>query len=430
MITSPTALPGAVPPQPLTDAQARPEVLQKAAAITRVAVPAAPDGSQPNRAHPDGRSNNQSQQGMPQGSERGRAGLGGGHAGGMLDRGGLTLLQAEEDDVGRVLNQLPDVLPVGSLNASEADDGESAASTGPQSPQDLARASTDAATDGATEEAGAAPTADGAEKTAQNPQGLTEEERRQVEELKERDREVRAHEQAHARVGGPHAGAPTYDYQTGPDNKRYAVGGQVSIDISPENTPEKTIAKMDIVKRAALAPAEPSPQDRRVAAQADAIKREAQAEKASESRAERQAQVEQTQQSAPQTPAEAEEPSADPAPISAGDGNGASAAAGEAPTTGAGSTQAVLAARAYEAAENRNAASAAQGAADSRPLAERVAEFTARDRAAGTYASAGVGVATLSSAALASPAERAAATYAGVQQAGLDYGRPIDRLVA
>lgn len=133
------------------------------------------------------------------------------------------------------------------------------------------------------------------EKTMDNPKGLTEAELEQVKDLKTRDAEVRAHEQAHARVGGQYAGSPTYDYQRGPDNKRYAVGGSVSIDISPEATPEETIRKMEVVKRAALAPAEPSGQDRRVAAQADQIRAEAVQEQATQRRAEQAEQLGQAQ---------------------------------------------------------------------------------------------------------------------------------------
>ncbi|MEO0429599.1 MAG: putative metalloprotease CJM1_0395 family protein [Pseudomonadota bacterium] len=99
-----------------------------------------------------------------------------------------------------------------------------------------------------------------------------------VERLAARDREVRAHEQAHARVGGQYAGSPSYTYQTGPDGKRYAIGGSVSIDVSPvPGDPEATIAKMQQVKAAALAPAEPSSADRRVATIAEAAQREAEA---------------------------------------------------------------------------------------------------------------------------------------------------------
>lgn len=97
---------------------------------------------------------------------------------------------------------------------------------------------------------------------------LTDEEQDQVKELKDRDREVKIHEQAHAAVGGQYAGSPSYEYETGPDGKRYAVGGEVSIDVGEEEKPEDTIQKMQIVRAAALAPAEPSTQDLKVAAEA------------------------------------------------------------------------------------------------------------------------------------------------------------------
>jgi hypothetical protein len=49
----------------------------------------------------------------------------------------------------------------------------------------------------------------------------------------------------------------------------YAVGGEVSIDTSPvKGDPQATIAKMEAIKRAALAPADPSGQDRSVASEA------------------------------------------------------------------------------------------------------------------------------------------------------------------
>ncbi|WP_169570047.1 putative metalloprotease CJM1_0395 family protein [Sneathiella limimaris] len=109
--------------------------------------------------------------------------------------------------------------------------------------------------------------------------GLSDAELEQVEDLKARDREVRAHEQAHAAVGGQYAGSPTYEYQTGPDRVRYAVGGEVKIDVAPvPGDPSATITKMDIVIKAALAPAEPSSQDRKVAATASKQRAEAQAE--------------------------------------------------------------------------------------------------------------------------------------------------------
>lgn len=116
--------------------------------------------------------------------------------------------------------------------------------------------------------------------------GLTAEEQETVKQLKARDREVRQHEQAHLAAAGPHAkGGPTYDYTTGPDGQRYAIGGEVQIDTSPiPNDPEATIQKAQTIKRAALAPAEPSDQDLRVAAQADQIMREAQQDLAEQTR--------------------------------------------------------------------------------------------------------------------------------------------------
>jgi SprA family protein len=106
--------------------------------------------------------------------------------------------------------------------------------------------------------------------------GLDEAEEKQVDDLSKRDREVKAHEQAHARAGGAHAGAPSYTFQQGPDGKRYAVGGEVQIDTGKEKTPEATIRKMQVVLRAATAPADPSSQDMKVAQQARSQLSEAQ----------------------------------------------------------------------------------------------------------------------------------------------------------
>lgn len=113
----------------------------------------------------------------------------------------------------------------------------------------------------------------------ENARGLTEEEEAYVRELQEIDREVRAHEQAHASTGGAYAGQPTYEYITGPDGIRYAVSGRVQIDTGTvPGDPEATIRKLETVRRAALAPASPSGQDRAVAAQAEAGLRQAEAE--------------------------------------------------------------------------------------------------------------------------------------------------------
>jgi hypothetical protein len=113
----------------------------------------------------------------------------------------------------------------------------------------------------------------------QSEQQLEAEELAQVQKLRNRDREVKAHEQAHASVGGTLAGAPNLNYTTGPDGKRYAVSGDVSIDISKvPNDPEATIRKLEQVQRAALAPANPSAQDAKVAAVAAAAINQARAE--------------------------------------------------------------------------------------------------------------------------------------------------------
>jgi len=103
-----------------------------------------------------------------------------------------------------------------------------------------------------------------------NPeQALQARELEQIRELRMRDREVRAHEQAHSATGGVHAGTANFSYQTGPDGVRYAVGGEVSVDVSVvKDDPQATLDKMQQVQQAALAPAEPSAQDRQIAAEA------------------------------------------------------------------------------------------------------------------------------------------------------------------
>ncbi|MCP5182141.1 MAG: hypothetical protein H6993_10295 [Pseudomonadales bacterium] len=101
----------------------------------------------------------------------------------------------------------------------------------------------------------------------------------QVRELASRDREVRAHEQAHAAVGGAHAGTPHFQYERGPNGVSYAVEGHVNIDVSEvPGDPSATLEKMQTVRRAALAPANPSPADRAVAAKATLRAAQARAE--------------------------------------------------------------------------------------------------------------------------------------------------------
>ncbi|MBI5545514.1 MAG: hypothetical protein HY901_16640 [Deltaproteobacteria bacterium] len=99
-----------------------------------------------------------------------------------------------------------------------------------------------------------------------------------VRELDARDRHVRAHEAAHQSAGGGLAGGASFSYETGPDGRQYAVAGEVSINVSPGKTPEETIAKAQKVRSAALAPPDPSSQDRAVAAMATQMEAKARLE--------------------------------------------------------------------------------------------------------------------------------------------------------
>jgi SprA-related family len=132
---------------------------------------------------------------------------------------------------------------------------------------------------------------------------LSPEEKQALDDLKARDREVRAHEQAHLAAAGPYAkGPPSFEFQTGPDGQSYAVGGEVQIDTSPvAGNPQATVVKAQTIKRAATAPANPSAQDRQVAAQAARMETEARQE-IKEQRTEKQEQT--TGQSNPAGPIE------------------------------------------------------------------------------------------------------------------------------
>ena len=111
---------------------------------------------------------------------------------------------------------------------------------------------------------------------------LSPEAEKQIQKLQARDREVRAHEQAHIAAGGQHvSGGASFSYQTGPDGRQYAIGGSVQIDASPvPGDPEATEEKARTVRRAALAPATPSATDQHVAAQAVAMEGKARSEQA------------------------------------------------------------------------------------------------------------------------------------------------------
>ncbi|MCU7494636.1 MAG: hypothetical protein HF314_13910 [Ignavibacteria bacterium] len=90
-----------------------------------------------------------------------------------------------------------------------------------------------------------------------------------IEELEKIDRQVQQHEAAHQAAAGEYFRGISFTYKVGPDGKRYAVAGEVQIDTSASSlNPKAAIAKMQRIRRAALAPSDPSPQDLAVAAQA------------------------------------------------------------------------------------------------------------------------------------------------------------------
>lgn len=169
---------------------------------------------------------------------------------------------------------------VGSSVADDQDQRtttDSAVATAADAETAAAAASGETAADSAeSEEEGGAQHND----TGADGEELTDAEQQRVDELAAREDEVIAHEQAHISAGGGLTGSANYGYTTGPDGQRYISDGEVSIDISEEDEPEDTIAKMTTVRSAALAPAEPSAQDRQVASEAARIQAEARREMA------------------------------------------------------------------------------------------------------------------------------------------------------
>ncbi|MCG9712265.1 hypothetical protein L1D29_05505 [Shewanella insulae] len=109
--------------------------------------------------------------------------------------------------------------------------------------------------------------APGDERRSQDPDLARQE--AELKDLSRRDAEVRAHEQAHASVGGTFARSPSFKYEQGSDGRRYAVDGEVAIDISTvPGDPLATLNKMKQVYAAAMAPVTPSMADIRVASEA------------------------------------------------------------------------------------------------------------------------------------------------------------------
>lgn len=115
---------------------------------------------------------------------------------------------------------------------------------------------------------------------------LTPEEQEMVKELQARDTEVRAHEAAHQAAGGGLTGGANFTYQRGPDGRMYAIGGEVSISFKEGSTPQETVQIARQVQAAAMAPADPSPQDHAVAASARVMEMKAQQQIAKEAQEE------------------------------------------------------------------------------------------------------------------------------------------------
>jgi hypothetical protein len=185
---------------------------------------------------------------------------------------------ANDPDSGKIKSAFGDILDISDKGKAAS---ESLAQSKVESEQDESKSSNVAAKDTRIEVTDTAPktleiTKDSADESLdkidelKSENELTAEEKEQVHELKERDAEVRKHEAAHIAVAGQYAqGSAEYTYQTGPDGKKYAIGGSVSIDVSEiEGDPEATIAKMRQVAAAATAPIDPSNQDLKVAAAA------------------------------------------------------------------------------------------------------------------------------------------------------------------
>ena len=139
----------------------------------------------------------------------------------------------------------------------------------------------------ATENGGKAPSGKTGEASQSAPgeEALSEEDQRKVDELENIDRKVKVHEHTHlAAAGGYARGGAQFQYVSGPDGDRYAVAGHVNMDTGREDSPEATLRKAQTVRKAALAPADPSSADRQIAANMAQMAEEARSQIAEEAR--------------------------------------------------------------------------------------------------------------------------------------------------
>jgi hypothetical protein len=113
----------------------------------------------------------------------------------------------------------------------------------------------------------------------QRPNGivLSLNEKLEVRKLEQMDRSVREHERAHLRAARDMAiGDASFRYETGPDGNKYAVGGEVDIDITAVGgDTQATIEKAFKARTTAMAPSDPSPRDIQAAAKAMAMESKA-----------------------------------------------------------------------------------------------------------------------------------------------------------
>lgn len=120
----------------------------------------------------------------------------------------------------------------------------------------------------AREQAGLASSdSNGSKAQSASSRQLNQAQQRQVDELRESDRKVRQHAEAHVAAGsGVIRSGPQYSYTYGPDGRQYATSGDVAFDTSREQKPEANIDKGQRLQTAALAPSQPTPEDYQVAA--------------------------------------------------------------------------------------------------------------------------------------------------------------------
>ncbi len=178
---------------------------------------------------------------------------------------------------GEAIRDALDLSPQG-LAASEAERKDSAADRSSDESEASAR-SDDAREASRIPNSDEAESAKDKEEEGEDSKELSLEEQEAVRQFKQRDREVRSHEQAHLSAAGSLAhGGMRLEFERGPDGKRYATSGNVNISLRRGKNPEETMRLARQAQRAALAPADPSPQDRRVAAKAADMQQDARRE--------------------------------------------------------------------------------------------------------------------------------------------------------